>query len=76
MQFRAAEVEPPLVVQAVLAAGRSAGWDRQMAVHLLDTSRAPAELAVVDTPAHRMDMAGFALVAAHWLPNQNGRTIQ
>lgn len=78
MQFSAGEVEPPLVVQAVLAAGRSAaaGWDRHMAVHLLDTSRAPAELAVVDTPAHRMDMAGFALVAAHWLQNQNGRTIQ
>ncbi len=79
MQFSAGEGASPLVGKAVLAAGRSAvqaGWERHMAVHLLDTFRAPAELAVVDTPAGRMDMAGFALVAAHWLQNPNGRTMQ
>ncbi len=64
MQLSAGEEVPPLVGKAVLAIGHSAvqaGWDRHMAVHLLDTFRAPTELAVVDTPAHRMDMAGFAL---------------
>ena len=79
MQLSAGEGASPHVVEAVLVAGRSAvqvGWNRHMAVHLLDMSRAPAELAVVDTPAGRMDMAGIALVSAHWLRNQNGRTIQ
>ncbi len=79
MQLSAGEEVPPLVGKAVLAAGRSAvqaGWERHMAVHLLDTSRAPAELAVVDALAHRMGMAGFALVVADGPQNQNGRTIQ
>ncbi len=74
MQLSAGEEVPPLVVDTVLAVGRSAGWDRHLAVRLLDTSLAPAELLVVDTSAHRMDMAGIALVSADWLRSQNGRT--
>ncbi len=78
MQFSAGELASPLVVEAALSVGRSAvqaEWDRHIAVHLLDNSRALAELAVVDTPAHWMDMAWFALVATGWLQNQYGRTI-
>ena len=76
MQLSAGEEVPPLVGKAVLAVGRSAaaGWDRHLAVHLLDTSLAPAELVVVDTSAHRMAMVGIALVAEDWLRSQNGRT--
>ncbi len=76
MQFSAGELASPLVGKAVRAFGRpaAAGWDRHMAVHLLDTSRALAELAVVDTPSHRMDMAGIALApAAAQLADKIGR---